>query len=123
MVRLALIAIALVAVAAAATLSMIIGATITGTHNQRILLAVVLLTPAGILMGVPLPAGVRILAARRPDLVPWAWGMNGALSVIGATLAVFFAMNWGFSVTLLAGGTLYLLASTLLLAPLAPADK
>jgi hypothetical protein len=33
--------------------------------------------------------------------------MNGALSVLGATLAVFIAMNWGFSVTLLAGGVVY----------------
>ena len=33
--------------------------------------------------------------------------MNGALSVLGATLAVFIAMNWGFSVTLLAGGLVY----------------
>ena len=56
-------------------------------------------------MGMPLPAGVRLLAADRPELVPWAWGINGALSVIGATLAVFIAMNWGFSVTLVAGGS------------------
>ena len=35
-------------------------------------------------------------------MVPWAWGMNGALSVLGATLAIFIAMNWGFQVTLLA---------------------
>ena len=54
-------------------------------------------------MGIPLPAGVRLLSARQPSLVPWAWGMNGALSVMGATLAVFIAMNWGFSVTLATG--------------------
>jgi hypothetical protein len=40
--------------------------------------------------------------------------MNGALSVIGATLAVFIAMNWGFSVTLLAGAMVYLMAAVLL---------
>ena len=34
-------------------------------------------------------------------MVAWAWGMNGALSVLGATLAIFIAMNWGFQVTLL----------------------
>jgi hypothetical protein len=39
--------------------------------------------------------------------------MNGALSVIGATLAVFIAMNWGFSVTLMAGAGTYLLAAVL----------
>ena len=61
-------------------------------------------------MGIPLPAGVRLLTMKRPSLIPWAWGINGALSVLGATLAVFVAMNWGFSVTLLAGAVSYLLA-------------
>jgi hypothetical protein len=34
--------------------------------------------------------------------------------VIGATLAVFIAMNWGFSVTLLAAATVYLSAAATL---------
>jgi hypothetical protein len=55
-----------------------------------------------------MPSGLRLLARRAPDLVPWAWGMNGALSVVGATLAIFIAMNWGFSVTLLAAAATYL---------------
>ena len=75
------------------------------------LLAVALLVPAGVLLGIPLPAGMRLLARRAPQIVPWAWGMNGALSVVGATLAVFIAMNWGFSVTLLAGAAAYVFGS------------
>jgi hypothetical protein len=99
----------------------IISAAISASHPARILLATALLVPAGVLMGIPLPAGVRLLAAGRPDLVPWAWGINGALSVIGATLAVFIAMNWGFSVTLLAGAALYL-SATLCVAGPVPGD-
>jgi hypothetical protein len=56
---------------------------------------------------------VRLLAATQPQLVAWAWGMNGALSVLGAILAVFIAMNWGFSVTLLCGAALYAVAAAL----------
>ena len=41
--------------------------------------------------------------------------MNGALSVLGATLAVFIAMNWGFSITLLCGSLLYSVAAMNLL--------
>ena len=52
---------------------------------------------------MPLPGGMRLLAARRADIIPWGWGINGAFSVVGATLAVFIAMNWGFSATLLDG--------------------
>jgi hypothetical protein len=35
--------------------------------------------------------------------------MNGALSVLGATLAIFIAMNWGFRVTLLTASGTYLI--------------
>ncbi len=80
----------------------------------RLATAALLMIPAGMLMGVPLPAGVRLLSSSgRPQLIPWAWGMNGALSVLGATLAVFIAMNWGFSTTLICGGILYALAAIL----------
>jgi hypothetical protein len=80
----------------------------------RIALAVLLLLPAGLVMGIPLPAGVRLLSTRRPELLPWVWAMNGALSVVGATLAVFIAMNWGFSSTLLAGAGAYAAAGVLI---------
>ena len=41
-------------------------------------------------------------------MVTWAWGINGALSVLGATLAIFIAMNWGFGVTLATASGTYL---------------
>jgi hypothetical protein len=56
-----------------------------------------------------MPTGLRILSSREPQLVAWAWGMNGALSVLGATLAIFIAMNWGFQVTLLTASATYLI--------------
>jgi hypothetical protein len=46
--------------------------------------------------------------------VAWGWGMNGAFSVVGATGAIFIAMNWGFSVTLLVGAAAYVAANALL---------
>ena len=42
-------------------------------------------------------------------MVAWAWGINGALLVLGATMAIFIAMNWGFQVTLVAASTVYLI--------------
>jgi Spermine/spermidine synthase domain len=76
----------------------------------RIAIAVALLLPMGLLLGVPMPAGLRLLRVRAPQMVTWAWGINGALSVLGATLAIFIAMNWGFNVTLLTASAIYLLA-------------
>ena len=60
---------------------------------------------------MPLPGGMRLLAARRAEIVAWGWGINGAFSVVGATLAVFIAMNWGFSVTLFSAAAVYTLAA------------
>jgi hypothetical protein len=113
-VSVVLLGIVLVAILGIVALPPIIAASISASHFARIALAVALIAPAGVLMGMPLPAGVRLLSAEHAELVPWAWGMNGALSVIGATLAVFIAMNWGFSVTLLAGAAAYLTAAVLL---------
>jgi spermidine synthase len=109
----ALVAVALLGVVAIVALPPIIRAAIAVSLAARIAIAVALLFPAGLLMGIPLPAGVRLLARRQPELLPWAWAMNGALSVLGTTLAVFIAMNWGFSVTLLTGGVVYLAAAGL----------
>jgi hypothetical protein len=80
------------------------------------LVAVAMLVPIGIALGIPMPTGMRMLSADAPQMLPWAWGMNGALSVLGATLAIFIAMNWGFRVTLLTASGTYLIGLVSLLA-------
>jgi spermine/spermidine synthase len=84
-------------------------------RGARIAIAIALLVPVGVALGIPMPTGLRLLARRAPDMVAWAWGMNGALSVLGATLAIFIAMNWGFRVTLVAAAIAYLIGLTALL--------
>jgi MFS family permease len=113
-------AVVVVALLWASVLPAIVQAAIAWPLTLRLALAIALMTPAGMLMGIPLPAGVRLLAASQPQLVAWAWGMNGALSVLGAILAVFIAMNWGFSVTLLCGAVVYAIAAGLVSRPSAP---
>ena len=73
--------------------------------------AVAMLVPIGVALGIPMPTGLRLLSRTAPQMIAWAWGMNGALSVVGATLAIFIAMNWGFTVALLAALGTYLLAA------------
>jgi hypothetical protein len=85
------------------------------SRPARMLIAVALLLPIGIALGIPMPSGLRMLAKNSPELVPWAWGMNGALSVLGATLAIFIAMNWGFAITLVVASLTYLLGLTAML--------
>jgi hypothetical protein len=110
----AILAIVAVAIFGAVALPAVIDLAIGQPLSLRLVLAAALMLPAGVLMGVPLPSAVRLLADRGADpLVPWAWAINGVFSVVGSTLAVFVAMNWGFSTTLVAGGAIYLLAAVL----------
>jgi hypothetical protein len=76
----------------------------------RIGLAVVLLAPLAMVMGMPMPLGIRIAAKSAPELIPWAWGVNGGASVLGSVAALAAATLSGFNQVLLAGGGIYLLA-------------
>jgi hypothetical protein len=76
----------------------------------RLMVSVALIAPLGFLMGMPFPLGLRSLSAAEPEIVPWVWGVNGALSVLGSVLAIFVAIHLGFGPTLTLGATLYLLA-------------
>jgi predicted membrane-bound spermidine synthase len=79
----------------------------------RIALCVALLAPLGLAMGAPMPTAIRMLADRAPRLIPWAWGVNGAASVLGSVAALALAIVSGFDQTLLAGAALYLVAMLL----------
>jgi len=103
-----LVAIALLAVLVIVVVSPLITWAIPFSRPVRVLIAVATLVPIGIALGVPMPAGLRLLNARAPQMMSWAWGINGALSVVGATLAIFIAMNWGFGTTLLSASGIYL---------------
>jgi hypothetical protein len=108
---LALIAIVLLTLVTRFAVPWLVDAAIPWPLGVRIAAAVVILVPVGVLLGMALPGGMRLLAARRPEIAPWGWGMNGAFSVVGATLAVFIAMNWGFSTTFLAAAAVYTIAA------------
>ncbi|MFO7741947.1 MAG: hypothetical protein R6X31_06500 [Anaerolineae bacterium] len=73
----------------------------------RALIAVAMLAPPGFLMGIPLPKGMALLERRSPGLIAWAWGVNGALSVIASILAALLALSLGFSVVLILGAACY----------------
>ncbi|MBI2186397.1 MAG: hypothetical protein HYU37_04655 [Acidobacteria bacterium] len=106
--RRALLAIVAIAMLSALALSALVDLAIAWPLPLRIAVAAGVLLPIGVVLGIPLPAGMRLVAASRPAIIPWGWGMNGALSVVGATVAVFLAMNWGFSITLSIAGLVYL---------------
>jgi spermidine synthase len=111
-----LIAIAAIGLGVIAVVTPLITWAIPFARATRIAIAVAVLVPIGVALGIPMPAGIRLLRSRAPQMVTWAWGINGALSVVGATLAIFIAMNWGFGVTLVGASTIYLVGLVALIA-------
>jgi hypothetical protein len=81
----------------------------------RIVLLGALCAPLGFLMGLPFPAGLSMLRAKAPELVPWAWGINGCVSVIASILTALVALEWGFGAVHGLAAVVYLMAWAILL--------
>ncbi|GAB4368145.1 MAG: hypothetical protein Kow00128_13250 [Deltaproteobacteria bacterium] len=81
--------------------------------NVRLALFCAASAPAAVLMGIPFPAGLLRLGEDAPDAVPFAWGVNGFCSVVGASLASAGALWLGFRGTVAAGALSYLVAGLL----------
>ncbi|MDR1637998.1 MAG: hypothetical protein LBR93_11765 [Treponema sp.] len=79
----------------------------------RIRVAVIIIAPTAFFMGVPCPNGLDTLQRERPHLLPWAWGMNGGLSVAGSALARVLSVSGGFPVLLAVGMGVYFLVGLL----------
>ncbi|MDR0730543.1 MAG: hypothetical protein LBF63_02670 [Treponema sp.] len=80
---------------------------------KRIGISILIIAPVAFFMGVPFPNGLDTLQKNKPHLLPWAWGMNGGLSVAGSALARVLAVSSGFSGLLALGIAVYILAGIL----------
>jgi hypothetical protein len=92
----------------AALVSQVIDAGVGWPLAAKFTASVLLIAPAGFLMGMPFPAGLRRLEQRSAPAVKWAWSLNAAASVMGSVGAVVLAIYLGLRETLLAGGAMYL---------------
>jgi hypothetical protein len=87
----------------------------------RLGVTTLVLAPVGFLMGIPFPAGIRLLTrgqTQSPDIespkeiaprtdIPWIWAVNGAASVVSPILAALLALTFGFSDVLRIGAFCY----------------
>lgn len=64
----------------------------------------------GVVMGTAFPLGLRWLGASAPAHVPWAWAVNGCVSVATPAGAMLLAMGAGFGALFLAAAAAYALA-------------
>jgi len=79
--------------------------------HVKIAAAVALVAPIATLMGMPFPRALARLRRLDPDLVPWAWGVNGCASVIGAVLATGLAVHLGQTFVITCAALLYAAAA------------
>jgi predicted membrane-bound spermidine synthase len=113
-----LLAIAVLVAVLAAVVPPLLAAGVTWPQPVKVAVTVLLIFPAGFLMGMPFPTGLRRLEARHQPAVRWAWSLNAAASVLGSVLAIVLAIYLGLMQTMLIGGALYA-AAVLTLRPAA----
>ena len=73
----------------------------------RVTIAVLLVAPLGVLLGVPFPTGLRLVGKEASPLVPWAWAVNGFFTVIGSVGAVILGMALGFNAVFIIAALCY----------------
>jgi hypothetical protein len=83
----------------------------SSTTPVRIFLAIAILFPPGMFMGMCFPLGLKMSAETFGDLTPAFWGVNGAASICASILAMGIAMNWGISAAFWTGFWCYSIAS------------
>ncbi len=109
--RTACLAVAFIAVAGAFVLPPLVPMLLPLSLTARLLIAVLLLTPLGLAMGMPFPQGLRISGRGSLPAPPFYWGLNGIMSVIGSVGTVVLALLYGFKVAMLVGAACYVVAA------------
>jgi hypothetical protein len=77
----------------------------------RAVIAIVLNSVLGFLMGFPFPVGIRKLGQSFANLIPWAYGANSAAAVISSAFAVLVALEFGFTWVMVIAIGFYLVAA------------
>ena len=77
----------------------------------RIIFSILLIAPSAFFMGMPFPNGLSALTENRPRLLPWAWGMNGGLSVAGSALANLISVSSGYTLLLIISIAVYVMVA------------
>jgi hypothetical protein len=76
----------------------------------RLAITFVCLAPLGFFMGMPFPLAMRILPAKASGIVPWAWALNGLMSVVASLGTVLISRLLGYSQALAVALAFYAVA-------------
>jgi len=91
--------------------SFFIGSLLSNTvglpNELKIALTGLIVAAPSFFMGMPFPLGLKIVDHVKKSNVPWAWGINGCVSVISTSLAVIIAVEIGFMAMMLFAALAY----------------
>ena len=107
----ACIAVAVIGAVEAITLPRLVPMLLPLPLWARIGIAMLLIAPLGLGMGIPFPSGLRKTGRGSLPAPPFYWGLNGIMSVIGSVTTVFVALISGFQAAMLMGSACYVLAA------------
>ena len=82
-------------------------ATLDWPWLARAALVIAVLAPVSVALGMPFPLGLERVGATGGAMVPFAWAINGAFSVVATPLANLIATQAGLHWVLLAAAILY----------------
>jgi SAM-dependent methyltransferase len=83
-------------------------ATLPWPWVARAVLVLAVCAPVSLALGLPFPLGLARLGGGA--MLPWAWALNGAFSVVATPLANLIAREAGYDRVLFCAGLLYVLA-------------
>jgi hypothetical protein len=107
----ACLAVAVVGGVEAAALPRAIPLLLPLTQWARVAVAVLLIAPLGLAMGMPFPLGLQRTGRGALPAPPFYWGLNGIMSVVGSVCTVFVALRFGFQAAMLIGAVCYVVAA------------
>jgi hypothetical protein len=99
---------------------------LSASLGVRVLVAVLLLAPLGLCLGMFMPLGlatVSRLTDHGDAYAAWGWAINGFFSVIGSVLTTILSMSFGFRAVQLAALAIYTVAVLAFLALRRSADR
>ena len=78
----------------------------------KALVVSILLIPLGFILGILFPTGINLAKEMGfENSIPWLYGINGTMSVLGSIMAIIISTTIGFSASLIVGALLYLAIS------------
>ena len=76
----------------------------------RSIVSFFMMIPFGFLLGIPFPTAIQLLKQKQLErYIPWMYGINGTMSVLGSVIAVILSMILGFTLSFFTGLSLYLI--------------